>query len=768
MAFARTKIKPPRPRSGALIDRPALERRLAQALLTRRLVLVCAAAGFGKTSLLARQAEQMPAGTAFAWVACDEGDSLVQLLECLVAALEPFDPPWRSSPDALVRAAAEAVTPARRRAVAAEVINALDACEVRHGVIVVDDLHRVDPPTVFEFVDALLERFTPRWTLAIATRHEPTLALARLRAMDEIAEFRLEDLRFERDEVRTLAARAGLGVADADLVHERTQGWPVGLRLALHAPSGSHSGLPAAARAFTIDRHVFDFLAAEVIDRLDAPLREFLLATSVLPELTAARCAALSGDTSAAVRLEQIERAGLFVSVLADDERTLRLHDLFREALETRFARERPAQFDAVLARAAATEPDPLRRVSWLLRARLWDEAESALVGAADDLIAAGAAAAVRGLFERFPSRQRAASARLQMLLARTRWDWDNAIDSIERAAAAFAAEGDPAARLAALSYRCVALAGANHHEQARAAARSLLAEPGLEGDALARTLSAASWIELARGDQRDLAPLWHRLLETLERTDSLASWSECAPLAPYVGMPGLRAPLVRYLDGALRLLPEHPTPLRGMCQVMQGWLHLWVGDVARAEACAATAASDSRWLARPPNLDAPSRSLQAVLYALRGDRSSSLTMLESLIGEIEASGVAMRIEVYLNLYVFLAMRCAVLVDDPAWLRAMAVRLAVEGDGGRSWLSAQQRAGAAAHLAALDGDLAEACERWRAMLDDEHHADLYGQIVDGCAWPTRCAGAAHRLPMRPRCWLPCSTACWPAANGARF
>jgi LuxR family transcriptional regulator, maltose regulon positive regulatory protein len=259
MAFARTKIQRPQRRPGTHIDRPALERQVGQALLTQRLVLLCAAAGFGKTSVLARQAELLPEGTALAWIACDEGDTPEQLFECLVDALEPFDPPWRTAPQALMRAAAEAATVEQRRAVAAEVINALDACEVEHGVIVIDDLHRIEHASVFAFLDDLLQRFTPRWTLAIATRHEPALALARLRASGELAEFRLDDLRFDTAEVQRLMGSAGLIEADAAVLQQRTQGWPVGLRLALNARAGPNGRRGTSHWLGTIDRHVFAF-----------------------------------------------------------------------------------------------------------------------------------------------------------------------------------------------------------------------------------------------------------------------------------------------------------------------------------------------------------------------------------------------------------------------------------------------------------------------------------------------------------------------------
>lgn len=178
MNFARTKLQPPRPRAGTLVERPALQRRLRDALLSQRLVLLCAPAGYGKTATLAQQVQSLPGGTALAWIAADEGDELPQLLECLAAALEPWDPPWRTAPEALVAAAGDA-SPRERLALADALINTLDACEVEHGVVVVDDLHRVADPAVYAFLDHLLERLTPRWTLALTSRFEPPLALSR-------------------------------------------------------------------------------------------------------------------------------------------------------------------------------------------------------------------------------------------------------------------------------------------------------------------------------------------------------------------------------------------------------------------------------------------------------------------------------------------------------------------------------------------------------------------------------------------------------------
>ena len=201
MTFARTKIQPPRPRA-SYVERPALHDRLDDALKTRRVVLLAAPAGYGKTMQLAQALANHP---TVAWISADDGDDVQRLLECMVAALEPFDPPWRTAPESLVVRVGR--SEAEQRAVADEVLNTLDACEVAHGVIAFDDLHRVEDPAFFRFLDRLVERLSPRWTVAITSRTDPPIALARLRAGDDLAEFRQLQLQFARDDARERVRR---------------------------------------------------------------------------------------------------------------------------------------------------------------------------------------------------------------------------------------------------------------------------------------------------------------------------------------------------------------------------------------------------------------------------------------------------------------------------------------------------------------------------------------------------------------------------------
>ncbi|MFL6662132.1 MAG: transcriptional regulator, partial [Rhizobacter sp.] len=142
-AFALTKIQPPRGRS-RLVERAPLEERLADAIAHASLVLVSAPAGFGKTAAITRQLGRLPEGTALAWIAIDEDDDLGRLAACLVAALEPFDLPWRTSPEALV--AAQDGQRAARQVLVSELLNALAATDVPRGLIVLDDAHRIADP----------------------------------------------------------------------------------------------------------------------------------------------------------------------------------------------------------------------------------------------------------------------------------------------------------------------------------------------------------------------------------------------------------------------------------------------------------------------------------------------------------------------------------------------------------------------------------------------------------------------------------------------
>jgi LuxR family maltose regulon positive regulatory protein len=724
-SFALTKIQPPRLRGG-LVARPVLERALGDALAGFRLTLLSAPAGYGKTAALTRQLGQLPAGTAVAWVALDEDDDLARVCSCLLAALEPCDLPWRLSPEALVLALQDG-TRASRQALVAALVNALAATEVPRGLLVFDDAHRIGDPAVFEWLDAVVERLPPHWGAVVASRTDPPLALAKLRAHGECAELRQEQLGFSADDVRALVRQRQPDAGDAAVasLHERTQGWPAGLGLVLSESPSRRAAQSGSVR----DRHVFDYLASEVLADMPPELRRFLLRCSVLAELTVAQCRVVAEDERAAQWLEEIERRGLFASVLESEVATLRLHDLFRDCLDDLLRRESPDEVPRLLRLAASVEADPLRRMGHLLRAGDWELAERQLSELAPQLLTRGEIAALQRLTAQFPAEFRQRSPHVQ--LARTlagwaRWDWAEMTDAARQAAEAFGAAGDERLRSHALAYLAVALSSMDQDKQAEEVLAGLQAGP-LDDEALRLVLLVSGWLALPRGDIPRMADALRRMMDTLERTQDLRAWYECSPLPSYVGLPGLREPLLRYVNGIQRRLPDQPVPPGGMAQVTRGWLHLWAGRLDDALAAVQAAQADSQWLGRPTNLHWQAHMLEAMCKALLGDEAGAWVAARVPLEESLALSDPIQRAAYVARLTYFAGRMAVIAGDDTRAGELLGRLEANRHDPQWTLSDAFRSTAKGYLACADGRFDEAIAHWREVLADEPRVDVYGQ-----------------------------------------
>ncbi|RZU02961.1 helix-turn-helix transcriptional regulator [Rivibacter subsaxonicus] len=724
MSFARTKVLQPRPRAGLLMARPRLEQALLAALDSHRALLVCAPAGYGKTAMLGRAIEQLPAGHAAAWVSLDEGDDLHRLLACLMAALEPFDPPWRTSPEGLMTAATRPGGNARQ-AVAAEIVNTLDACDVAHGVIVLDDLHHLHDEASIAFLDHWLQRMSPRWTVAMAARHEPPLRLARLRAAGELIDFGESQLRFARDEVRSLVAGAGIDAEAADALHARTAGWAAGLRLALNGARGGSAGS-------TIDRQAFDFLATEVLARIDPALREFLLLSCVLPELDAARCAFVTGIAQPARWLEQIERLGLFATVVEDDATpTLRLHELFREALQHRLRLERPDEWPLLLARAAEVEPDPVRRQALLLAAgRPEQAAQSLRAGGASMLITQGGIETLLGLCRQFPPEFAATSPELQHVAGMAKWTvWD--ARAAERhftlADALFGARGDPVAAQIARGQRAITLIGLGRLGDAGALIASLFEQP-LAGEARIVALLARTWHTMECGAFDAVAPCFEALVDALEERPSIDSWFYGVPPPRQTPCRGIEPALARWAAGAMAVAGDRPLPLRTSALHTRAWLALWQGRLDECGELLERAEADAQWVGQHVVARSHGLALRAMLAALRGERETALQAMRTRIGEHPDSYGDWGLWHLL----FFACRVASACADAASLREWLQRLLALQPGLPDADAARLRPSQAMQgtLAALEGRRAQAIALWRAALEHEEQIDLLGQAGD--------------------------------------
>lgn len=734
--FAQAKIQPPHPKAGTLVARPALEAELVERLMAHRVVLLHAAAGFGKSLLLARAVERLPGTCARVWISLDEGDTLRSIAECLATALEPFDPPWRADPIGLAAAG-------DLHAAAALFANTLLALETQRGVLVLDDLQRVEDDGLIRFFAVLVERLTPGWCVAIASRNAPPFSLGRVAAQGELTVWREPTLALSHDE--TLQLCTSLAPVAAEQVWARTQGWPAGVRLAL-AATGS-GGTSVAAH---LDRPVFEFFASEVIDTLPPDLRRFLLQISLLPEVTAAQAQAVTQDANAVALLDEIERRALFAVDVGTQERTLRLHDLFKQALQRRLATEPGLDRQELLQRAARVEADPARRIGLLVRAQAWKPASAALAAFAPEALLAGAADEVERLVRAFPSAQREALPALPFvdgLVALSRWQWARIPPLMKQAAALWREAGDNAQAHEADSLVPLALAGLGENRSARAHLQAS-AVPDLPAAARLRRAVAESWILLAEGALAQAAACLARTVDILAVHDAAPHlWQQAQPLPAFVGLPGARRPLLQWVQGALRRSPDAPTSLRGMALVLRGWLMLRAGDVAAAWTACAEARSECLWLNQPEALAFQLGLLQAQLLALDERREELEQHLKSMLEHAAQAQDRQHRSASTGLLLYLGARVAHQSGLDAMALELGSRLLKEPDAMAGWIRPDALFGIQAIVEECQGEAEAALTQWHRQLAIEGASDLFGQ---GAQARLHAAALSAMLEGRPK------------------
>ena len=343
-----TKTTVPRLREGR-VARPRLLERL-RAATAREFVLVCAPAGFGKSTLLADwvQVDRRPV----AWLSLDEGDNdPVRFWRHIAAAMD------RARPGVAERASLLVGDPTSSSFMPAVTALVNDLAESAEDVVlVVDDYHLIHAQHVHRSVEFLLEHLPGSLRLVVASRSDPPLPLARLRARGQSAELRAADLRFTLAEAAQLmAASTGLDLPEdvVGALGERTEGWVAGLQLAALSLQGRRDVEGFVAEFSGSHRYVLDYLTEEVLDRQPPDIRTFLLETSVLDRLSGALCDAVLERRDSQLLLESVERANLFLLPLDDERRWWRYHHLFADLLRSRLAREDPTRA-AALHHAAA------------------------------------------------------------------------------------------------------------------------------------------------------------------------------------------------------------------------------------------------------------------------------------------------------------------------------------------------------------------------------------------------------------------------------
>jgi len=324
----------------SLVPRPRLVNLLNQGLHTKRkLTMISAPAGFGKTTLVVAWLKQIDLQAA--WLSLDEADNaLLRFLAYLAAALQLVDEGIGAPLLSILRSRQPPAIEKVMTALLNEITLRIDPL-----ILVLDDYHLLAEAAILEVMEFILHHQPPQLHLVLITREDPDLPLARLRARDQLTEIRARDLRFTQEETGFfLRSVMGLALSEQDVVEleERTEGWAVGLQLA-GLSMQKQANLSSFITDFSgSDRHILDYLTDEVIQGQPDDIRTFLLQTAILDRLSGPLCEALTERADSGEFLVRLEAANLFVVPLDEERHWFRYHHLFSDLLRNQLIRSHP------------------------------------------------------------------------------------------------------------------------------------------------------------------------------------------------------------------------------------------------------------------------------------------------------------------------------------------------------------------------------------------------------------------------------------------
>jgi LuxR family transcriptional regulator, maltose regulon positive regulatory protein len=304
---------------------------------SRKLTLISAPAGFGKSTLLSAWINQIENRNQIAWLSLDHGDNdLVRFLSFFIAALQTIESDVAEG-TLIAMQSAEAIN---LEALLTNLIN--EIAEISDDVILIlDDYHVIEFHPIDQALSFLLDHLPDHMHLVIASRIDPSIPLARLRARGQMVEIRADDLRFSFDEANLFLNQVmAMDLLDKDVaaLGERTEGWVVGLQLAAISMQGLEGeGLSKFVRRFTgSNRYIQDYLVDEVLGKCSEETKEFLLKTSILGRMCAALSDFVLEISDSQMILEQLEASNLFIVPLDHQRQWYRYHHLFADLLKHR------------------------------------------------------------------------------------------------------------------------------------------------------------------------------------------------------------------------------------------------------------------------------------------------------------------------------------------------------------------------------------------------------------------------------------------------
>ncbi len=402
-----TKLYIPPIRS-ELVLRPLLIERLNTGLMgpsgrfARKLTLISAPAGFGKTTLVAQWLRDM--GHPVAWLSLDEGDSdPARFFTYLVAALQTVVPNIGQAAQAMM----QTPQPPPPETVLTSLINDI-ATTPRPFILVLDDYHLISALPIHQQIGFLLEHQPPHMHLVIATREDPPLPLSRLRARGQMVDLRQTDLRFTDKEAADFLRQVmqlELSSVEIAALHRRTEGWIAGLQLVALSMQGS-ADVQRLVESFTgSHRYVLDYLIDEVFRRQPAGVQDFLLKTSILDRFTAPLCDAIAERDDSRGVLLNLEHANLFIVPLDQSRQWYRYHRLFADLLRHRLGIEigEVASLHKRACRWYADNDFPADAIHHALAAFDWERATSLIVETSDELLKQGQVVTLLGWFQALP-----------------------------------------------------------------------------------------------------------------------------------------------------------------------------------------------------------------------------------------------------------------------------------------------------------------------------------------------------------------------------
>jgi LuxR family maltose regulon positive regulatory protein len=343
-ALLHTKFLVPQPAADHVL-RPHLISWLENQL-DKRLILLSAPPGYGKTTLLVDflTSSSMP----IAWVQLDETDSDPNVfLACILEAISRLCNTENNNIGHTTRTLLENVNASiSPQQILTVLINELSEIPLNNILLVLEDFHFISSPVIYQLVDFLLENGPASIHIIISTRLDPPIALARLRAHGMLAELRTQEFSFTEEETLLFVNQSIPNLSDESLglLVEKTEGWPAALQIVKTSLQcqDSESADRFIAGLSGSHRYIFEYLADEVFRRQNRKRQNFLLNTSIISQMDAETCNALPGISNAHKTLDQLEKENLFLTSLDVNRHWYRYHHLFREFLLSKLQLERP------------------------------------------------------------------------------------------------------------------------------------------------------------------------------------------------------------------------------------------------------------------------------------------------------------------------------------------------------------------------------------------------------------------------------------------